>query len=259
MKISVIQMNMRANDTEYNFAHAEELLKRAGENSDAVILPETWNTGFFPKDNIRSLADKNASRTKELFSRISKEYKTAVIGGSVTEERNGKIYNTCYIFNKAGECISSYSKTHLFSYMKEDCFYEKGGGTALFELNGIKAGVIICYDLRFPELARKLAASGAEILFVPCQWPAERTELMKTLIKGRAAENQMYSVLCNSCGEFGETVYGGHSLIADPLGEIISEAGENEEILSLEIDTEKVKALRHEFKVFSDLREDLYR
>lgn len=259
MKISVIQMNMRANDTEYNFARAEELLKRAAKSSDAVILPETWNTGFFPKNNIRSLADKNASRTKELFSRISGEYKTAVIGGSVTEEKDGRIYNTCYIFNKAGECISSYSKTHLFSYMDEDSFYEKGDRTALFEINGIKAGVLICYDLRFPELARKLAVSGAEILFVPCQWPARRVELMKTLIKGRAAENQMFAVLCNSSGEYGETVYGGHSLIADPLGEIIGEAGEKEEILSLEIDTEKVKALRHEFKVFSDIREDLYR
>lgn len=251
-------MNMRAEDTQYNFARAEELLKTAGENSDAVILPETWNTGFFPKNNIHSLADKNGSLTKELFARISKEYKTAIIGGSVTEERDGKIYNTCYVFNEAGECVSSYSKAHLFSYMNEDGFYEKGDRTALFELNGIKAGVIICYDLRFPELARKLAVEGAEILFVPCQWPAQRVELMKTLIKGRAAENQMYSVLCNSCGVFGKTVYGGHSLIVSPLGEVISEAGSGEEILFLEIDTSDVKALRNEFRVFSDIRKDLY-
>ena len=251
-------MNMRAEDTEYNFVRAEELLERAARGTDAVILPEVWNTGFFPKDNIHSLADKDGKRAKALFEKISKKYKTAVIGGSVTEEKDGKIYNTAYIFNEEGECISSYSKTHLFSYMNEDGFYEKGDGISIFTIGGIKAGVIICYDLRFPELTRRLAYDGAEILFVPCQWPSERTELMKTLLKGRAAENQMFGVLCNSCGTFNETVYGGHSLAVSPLGEVIKEAGSDEEILFLEIDTAKVKALRNEFRVFSDIRKDLY-
>lgn len=258
MKLSLIQMNMISEDVQYNFSHAEALLKEAAEASDVIVLPELWNTGFFPKEKIKSLADKNGQRTKELFSRISRENGVCIVGGSVTEEKDGRIYNICYIYNEKGECVSSYSKTHLFSHMDEHLFYTAGDFVGTFELSGIKAAVIICYDIRFPELARKLALEGCELLFVVSQWPRERTELLKILAKGRAVENQMFVAVCNSCGEFEGTAYGGNSSVFDPLGSVISEASEKEEIIYCDIDIDKVRSLRYDFNVFSDRREELY-
>lgn len=259
MKISLIGMNMRAGDTEYNFTHAEELLRKAAAFSDVIVLPETWNTGFFPKENIDAFADKDGKRAKELFYRISKEHGVCIVGGSVTEEKAGKIYNTCYIYDKKGECVSSYSKAHLFSHMGEDLFYSAGDGIQIFSIGDIKAAVIICYDIRFPEFTRKAALMGAELLFVPCQWPAERIEILQILGKGRAAENQMYALVCNSAGAMNGTVFGGKSFAASPTGEIIGKASESEEILTVDIDIEKVRKLRESFNVFADRREELYK
>ncbi len=251
-------MNMAACDTEYNYSHAERLMRKAAETSDVIVLPETWNTGFFPKDNIHCYADKNAERCKEMFCRISQEYGVCIIGGSVTEEKDGRIYNTCYIYNEKGECVSSYSKTHLFSHMDEQLFYTPGDDIRVFTICGMTAAVIICYDIRFPELTRKAALDGAELLFVVSQWPEERIKLLETLAKGRAAENQMYVAVCNSAGNMNGTVYGGQSFVSEPTGEIISKASSGEEILTVSIDAAKVRKLRERFRVFSDRREDLY-
>lgn len=258
MKISLIGMNMRANDTEYNYSHAEDLLRKAAENSDVLVLPETWNTGFFPKKDIEKAADAEASRAKELFSRVSAELGVYIVGGSITEARNGRIYNTCYVCDNKGEFISSYSKSHLFSHMGEHLYYTAGDGIHLFSVGDIKAAVIICYDIRFPELARRAALMGAELLFVPCQWPRERIDILEAIGRGRAAENQMYVFVCNSSGEMNGTAFGGKSFVASPVGEVIGRTSENEEILTVDIDIGMLRSLRHGFNVFSDRREELY-
>lgn len=250
---------MREEDTEYNFSHMKKLLiEAAAASPDVIILPETWNTGFFPKENIKALSDKNAGRTKELLSFISREYKVSIIGGSVTEEKDGNIFNTCYIYNDKGENIASYSKTHLFTPMKEHDFYKAGEEVFTFTLAGVKAAVIICYDLRFPELSRKLSLEGAEILFVPSQWPKERISQLEILLRARAVENQMFTVLCNSCGEFNKTVFGGNSLVSDPYGNIVLKAGEKEEIITADIDLDIIKNIRKTIPVFDDRRPELY-
>ncbi len=251
-------MKMKAGDIGGNFAHAEALLREAAKNADILVLPETWNTGFFPKEDISLLADREAGRAKQLLSSVALQYGVCIVGGSVTEEKDGRIYNTCYIYNEKGECISSYSKTHLFSYMDEHLYYTPGDSLAEFTLSGIKASVVICYDLRFPELVRKVAVSGAELLFAVCQWPRERTDILHTLAAGRAAENQMYVAVCNSCGENRGTVFGGCSAVFDPLGNKTAQAGADEEIVYADIDIGKVCSLRKEFNVFGDRRTDIY-
>lgn len=252
-------MNMLAGDTEYNYLHARDLLIKAAEHSpDVILLPETWNTGFFPRETLSLVADFYGERTKALFSEICREYKVNIIGGSVTEKRVDGIYNTCYIYNDKGENIASYSKTHLFSPMGENEFYRAGSRLSVFEICGVKASVIICYDLRFPELARKLALSGAELLFVPSQWPQERISQLEILLRGRAVENQMFVINANSCGSFSDTVYGGNSLMVDPMGNALAGAETEEEILTLDIDETEVKRVRNNIKVFADRREELY-
>ena len=258
MKIALIQMDVRAEDTEYNFAHAETLLCEAAEKADILVLPEAWNTGFFPRENIALLADKDAVRTRQLLSSVARRFGVSVIGGSVTEERDGRIYNTSYIYNEKGECISSYSKTHLFSYMDEQLYYTPGDGIHEFMTGGIKAAVVICYDLRFPELVRRAAARGVTLLLAVCQWPLERTELMHILGRGRAVENQMYVAVCNATGEAYGTRFGGGSVLIDPLGNITALGGEGEQLIFGEIDVSSAEELRNKFKVFSDRRPELY-
>lgn len=259
MKISLIQMNMKAGDTEYNFCHAKELLIEAAQESpDVIVLPETWNTGFFPKENLSELCDCNAIRTKALLEEISKNYGVAIVGGSVVENKEGKIFNTCYVYNEQGKEIAFYSKTHLFSPMDEDKYFEKGNSLCVFSIKGVKCAVCICYDVRFPELIRKLALEDIKVLFVPMQWPDNRITQMEILTKARAVENQMFTVACNSCGSFGGTVFGGNSVICSPAGENILKTGCTEEIKTAGIDFTVSEELKNFMDVFKDRREDIY-
>lgn len=259
MKISIIQMNIKAGESEYNYSHAKELLiKAAGNSPDVLVLPEMWNTGFFPKENLYELSDKNAVKTKALLKEISKKYRVSVIGGSVAETKNGKTYNTCFIYDKNGEEIASYSKTHLFSPMKENEYFEKGDSLCVFTLNGIKCAACICYDIRFPELVRRLALQGIKILFVPMQWPDKRISQMEILMKARAVENQIFTVCCNSSGAFSHTSFGGNSLICSPFGDSILKLGENEEIGTAVVDFSASDEIKSYMDVFSDRREELY-
>jgi len=260
LKISAIQMNMEFENPDKNFQRAEELIRQAAKDDvDTIVLPETWNTGFFPIEKLNELADQNGNRTKEIFSTLSKELNKNIIAGSVVNSRDGKIYNTSYIFNRNGECIAEYDKTHLFSYMHEDDYFQKGDKVTTFELDGVKCGIIICYDIRFLELVRTLTLQGIKILFVVAQWPVPRIYHWETLNAARAIENQIFVACVNSCGKAGETIYGGHSALIDPWGEIISKASGEEEIITGEFDIAIVDKIRSTINVYNDRRNELYK
>lgn len=260
MRISAIQMDMEFESPLKNFKKSEELIRMAAkEKIDTVVLPETWNTGFFPIKNIKEMSDNNGENTIKLLSKLSKELNVNIIGGSVVNEKEKGIYNTSYIFNREGECIAEYDKTHLFSYMHEDYYFKKGNRVTTFELDGVKCGVIICYDIRFLELARTLALQGIKILFVVAQWPITRIMHWEVLNTARAIENQIFVVCVNSCGTAGETIYGGHSAIINPWGEIIAKASNKEEIITADIDLNIVEKIRSTINVYNDRRTDLYK
>ncbi len=260
MKISCVQMNMILSDPEYNFTHAENLFEKAADGKpDTVVFPETWNTGFFPHDGLQHLCDTDGRHTKELFGSLAKHRGVNIVAGSVSNIKNGKIYNTAYIFARNGDCIAEYDKTHLFTPMNEHDFYEKGSRLTSFELDGKKCGIIICYDVRFPELTRTLTVQNRlDYLFVVSQWPDKRISQLETLLKARAIENQMFVACCNSCGTANGTVYGGHSSVYSPLGETLACAGEDEETITAECDENISAQLRESINVFRDRREELY-
>ncbi|MBQ1281005.1 MAG: carbon-nitrogen family hydrolase, partial [Oscillospiraceae bacterium] len=181
-----------------------------------------------------------------------------IVAGSVSNLRNGKVYNTACVFDRAGSCIAEYDKTHLFSPMGEDKYFAKGDHLCAFSLDGIQWGLIICYDLRFPELVRSLALQGMEMLFVVSQWPDVRIGHLTALCTARAIENQCYVVNCNGCGTAGETRYGGTSSIVDPWGKTLALAGTEEEILTAECDLSILQNIRTTINVFADRRTELY-
>lgn len=260
MKVSCIQMDMTLCETDLNFKNAERLIRESiKDNPDTVVLPETWNTGYFPKENLASFCDNNGERVKATIGGLAKELKINIVAGSVANIKNGKIYNTAYVFNREGECVAEYDKTHLFTPMNEDDYFAKGEKMVTFELDGKKCGILICYDIRFPELTRTLTVnSHLDYLFLVAQWPLKRVDHLLTLSKARAIENQMFVVCTNSCDQKGETIFAGNSAIFNPWGEKIASAGERQEIISATCDESILDTIRNSINVFADRRKELY-
>lgn len=259
MKVTCLQMDVQFACVEENFLHAEKLIGAAMKDApDVVVLPETWNTGFFPRENLERFCDRDCEQVKSRIGALAKKYGVNIVAGSVSNLRNGKVYNTACVFDRSGNCVAQYDKTHLFSPMGEDQFYEKGDHLCRFQLDGYECGLIICYDLRFPELARALALRGMEILFVVSQWPSVRISHLTALCAARAIENQCFVINCNACGTAAETVYGGNSAIYHPLGQVLAQCGATESTIATQCDLSVIPGLRKAIPVLTDRRSDLY-
>lgn len=261
MKVTCIQMDMMFANPDENYKKAGILVSQAtDEGADVVLLPETWNTGFFPRENLAELSDDDGKRTKDVFGALARELGINIVAGSVANRRADGVYNTSYVFNRRGECVAEYDKSHLFSPMEEDRFFKKGGLSHIFELDGLKCAVIICYDIRFPRFTRRMAIEGLDILFMVSQWPLVRVPHLDALTRARAIENQMFVACCNSAGKAGDTVYGGNSSITDPWGEVLAHAaGHDEEFVSADCNTDILSGIRNNINVFRDRRPELYK
>ena len=260
LHLALIQMDITIGEPDRNFARLEMLLQEAVQNNpkpDVIVFPEMWNTGYALTE-IQQLADVNGERTKALLSSFAKANHVNIIGGSIAEKKEDRVLNTIYAFDREGMEVAEYSKIHLFRLMDEEKFLHSGDQLGRFELEGVPAGAMICYDIRFPELARKLALDGARILFVPAEWPHPRLHHWRTLLMARAIENQMYVVSCNRVGTSGTTSFFGHSMVIDPWGEVLVEGDEAEAILHATIDLEEVVRVRAKIPVFEDRRPNLY-
>jgi predicted amidohydrolase len=162
------------------------------------------------------------------------------------------------IFDRNGQCTAEYDKTHLFSFARENAYFEYGDKTVTFELDGVKCGIIICYDMRFPELARTLALKGIKLLFIPAEWPDTRINHWNVLCGARAIENQIFTACVNSVGKAGKIQYGGNSAVIDPWGEVIAKGGTEEETICADIDIDAVEKVRSMMNIYQDRRAELY-
>ena len=260
MKTACIQMDMLFAQPEENFAKAKRLIREAmASGPDVVVLPETWNTGFFPKERLSELAERDCARVKRELGGLAAEFGVNLVAGSVANVRGGKVYNTACVFDRAGNCVAEYDKTHLFTPMGEHAYFTPGDHLCRFRLDGHDCGLVICYDIRFPELTRTLAVQGMDMLFVVSQWPAARIGHLRALTVARAIENQAFVVCCNSCGDAGDTHYGGSSAVIDPWGETLALAGKTEQILTAECKLDVLEGIRRSINVFRDRRAELYR
>ena len=225
MKISIVQFKSTLGEVKENFSTAAKLIE-AAKNSDVILLPELWSTGYYPTP-VENFADVDGERTIEFLCAAAKKFSVNIIGGSVVVESGGKIFNRCLVANRRGEPVAAYDKTHLFSFAQEDKVFTAGDKISTVELDGVKCGLAICYDLRFPEFIRKITLAGAEIIFIPAAWSLKRLTPRQILTKARAIENQVFLVFANSSGK---------SELVNPRGEVIAESERGEEILTAEID-----------------------
>ncbi len=255
VKAAAVQFNISLGEIEPNLLHVRrELARLAGEGVQLALLPEMWATGFAYRQ-LNELAMQTDELVDELAELSLKH--GMVIVGSLPEPHENKVYNTAYVLDR-GVVTGKYRKIHLFSLMQEDRSFDGGDSWLLAQTSIGRVGVFICYDLRFPELARRLAVEGAEILVVPGEWPKPRQEHWRTLLRARAIENQLFVVAANCCGMVGKLDFFGMSMIIDPKGEILAEAGYETESIVATLDFAAMSSWREQIPCFNDRKPACY-
>jgi predicted amidohydrolase len=267
-KLAVCQNNVTSDKTA-NLAKAEHLIREAYRlhAAEMIVLPEMFNCpygyGYF-----RRFAESFPGKSTDLLSGLAKELGIYIIGGSIPEAVDDNIYNTSFTFDRKGKLLARHRKIHLFDVnikggisFKESSHISPGSEITVFDTDICRTGVAICYDMRFPELIRKMALEGAVLIIIPAAFnmttgPAHWHITART----RALDNQVYFVCASPARDVsaGYTVYG-HSLISDPWGSIISEASTGEEVICGTIELDKLYRIRKELPLLKHKKFDLYK
>jgi len=255
LTITLVQMNVALGRPEKNLTRCRELLNSSSTDTDIILLPELWSSGY-DYENFSRLAAATPTMLVEL-GRIATT-RNAYIGGSLIENDRENFYNTFYMLNHRGELIAAYRKIHLFSLMDEEKHFHAGSKPCLIEIRGLKVGLMTCYDIRFPELSRSLTLKGAKLLLICAQWPQPRTAHWNTLLKARAIENQLYVAACNRIGQGVENHYPGNSAIYNPWGTAVLKAPRHQGAFRATLNLAKIEQTRATIACFRDRRPESY-
>lgn len=257
-----VQFDVAAGDVAANVVSMQSGIEEAvAAGARLCVLPELWSTSFLSEfDDATFTAVQEADAT---LCELSKEHSLVVVGSSV-EQDGDKVYNTARVFQR-GEELASYRKIHLFSPNVEHRHHEGGFEPCIVDTELGRLGVLICYDIRFPELPRHCFYEGVEVLVVPGQWPEARSQHWRTLLRARAIENELFVIGCNRTGQeeslrTGEAVsFPGDGRVIDPTGEILVTGNGDAGAVTALIELRKVRTMRRILPVASDLRPEVYR
>jgi omega-amidase len=247
-----------------NIEHAFSMIEKAAKNkADLVALPELF---YLPYEMplIRKAGD--MSRLLPLFSYCAKKHRIFICTGSLAIKTKTGIQNSSFLISPSGRVALSYSKSHLFDVrlnnvkLRESALFVPGNKIPIAKTTLCSIGILICYDLRFPEMARHIALSGGELLLVPSVFSAATGKAHWHLLnRARAVENQMFvAAVSQARGADSEFIPYGHSLAVSPWGDIIAEAGERESILFADLDPAILRETRKKMPIFKHRRSDLY-
>ena len=254
-------------DKEANIAKADRYIREAAANGAQVIaLPEMWNCPY-SNEYFRKFAEPADGRCVQFMSEIAKELGVYLIGGTIAELEDGKVYNTCFCFGREGELLGRHRKVHLFDvdvgvfrFMESDTL-TAGDEVTVIDTEFCRIGVAICYDVRFPDLSMKMALQGAKLIVLPAAFntttgPAHWDKLMQV----RAMDSQVYFAACAPAQvEDGIFKAYGNSCIADPWSEFIAHADEKECVLYGDIDLDYVDKIRGQLPLLKHRRPEIYR
>lgn len=248
--VGCYQMDVRSGDVDSNLEKVAGILPQVkGDGCQLLVLPEMWSGGFaYPV--LREMAERTPAILEKL-KEWAEEYRMVLVG-SLPEADGDKILNTNYVIDTNRGIAGKYRKIHLFSLTREQDYFERGQTPVVCNTGLGRLGIEICYDLRFPELSRKLALDGAEILIFSALWPVPRIDHWSLLLRSRAIENQLFVMGCNGCGMEGNTRYGGASAIISPFGKPLAEAGDREEVILATLDFAEMRDFRRHIPCFSD-------
>jgi predicted amidohydrolase len=255
LTIGAIQMDIILGKKDENIQKAKSLIGDA-KGCDIIYLPELFTTGY-ALDDIKDLAEQVPGPTTDSLALMAREA-GALIGATLAELDGGRIYNTHVIIDTKGNLVARYRKAHLFGPLHETDHFSPGSELVTADIKIAILGLMTCYDIRFPEQARKLTLDGAHILTCPSEFPKPRLSHWRNLLLARAIENQVFVVAVNRVGSDTQADYFGHSMIIDPWGEVLAEAGEEEEVITAEVDIKTIEEVRGRIPVLKDRRLDLY-
>lgn len=260
LTISAVQMCSKVGDKYSNFDKVYSLISRDTEkNVDVIILPEVWTVGWSCSYFRQSAENLENSETIAFLSEIAKNYNAYILGGSFIEKVDDETYfNTCPILDREGKLIAKYSKNHLYSsYGADENKYVKAGDNpVMIDIDGIKTGITICYDIRFPEIFRSYRRAGAEFLVNMAAWGLKKPLAWETLTRARAIENQAFTVALTQSGRINEDEWNiGHSRIFDYIGETIAEIkNQKEGVMNVSIDFSAMRKYRDECRIMNDIK-----
>ncbi|MFJ8311779.1 MULTISPECIES: carbon-nitrogen family hydrolase [unclassified Streptomyces] len=254
MRASLIQIDVNPQETVNSRRRRVGSLVREQRGSDLVVLPELWTVGAFAYELFADEAEKLDGPTVQEMSGAARDAGIWLHAGSVPERGgDGALYNTSLVFSPDGALAHTYRKIHRFGFDKGEAVL-MGAGEHLVtaSLPDLTLGLATCYDLRFPELFRGLVDAGAEAFVIPAGWPERRRAHWTLLARARAVENQAYVLACGTAGTHAGVEQAGHSIVVDPWGEVLAEAGPGEEILTVDLDPAKVTTTREVFPALKD-------
>lgn len=255
LRAASIQFNIHLGDVDYNLQTALAGLQQvAAQGAKLAVLPEMWSSGYDYRQ-LGALAQETP-RILEALGAASAELGLTVVG-SLAEPDGDKVCNTAWVIDQ-GQVVGKYRKLHLFSTMGEDRFLHAGEHYLVVDTSVGRLGIAICYDLRFPELFRRMALDGAEVICLPAEWPKPRQEHWRTLLRARAIENQLFVVAANCCGIQGKLDFFGMSLLLSARGEVLAEAGEDDACLVGTFDFAEMEEYRQQIPCFRDRRPEIY-
>jgi len=258
LRISLAQFSFKIGEVEQNIATAIDAINKAvSGGSDIILLPELWASGYDLKNwqKYASPIDQGVfSIIKELAQRNH-----IAIGGSLLELCEEMAFNTFVLVGNNGEIWGVYRKIHRFRLLEEEKWLGAGDRLVMAKTNWGDIGLATCYDLRFPEMFRPYASSGARLVLVVAEWPERRVAHWTKLLQARAIENQMFVAGVNKVGESMGVELGGRSAIINPWGVPIVEGGKTEILLSAEINLADSDQARHTIPVMRDRRPEAYK
>ena len=268
MRIALCQMRVEENKAN-NLQKAREMLRRSAEaQAELAILPEMFNCPY-DRAYFTAYAEPETGETLSMLSAAAKVEGIWIVGGTIPQfSADRRIYNTCSVLNSQGQVVADYQKIHLFDVdlgdearFTESATFAPGHKVVVFTCGRVRIGLGICYDLRFPELSRLLSLRGADLIIFPSAFTRVTGEAhWELLLRARAVDNQVFIAGVSSAPnpEVSFQAYG-HSMVVDPWGKVEASLGDEEEILIVDIDLEKVARIRRELPLLAHRRTDLYR
>ncbi|MBD3159025.1 MAG: hypothetical protein GF309_09575 [Candidatus Lokiarchaeota archaeon] len=258
-RISLFQMPCMDGNRKHNLGYVKEMLAtyEPSEVLDIIMLPELFAIGFDYDQYFRQGAGV-PGETSEFIVRTARKHSAYVIGtGIENAEVEGKYFNTLVMSSPEGEIVGTYRKIHPFQAEKD--VFEGGKQMVMLDIQGLKVGAQICYDVRFPEISRTLALEGAQLLIIPASFPDPRSEHWDNLVRARAIENQVYVAAVNRVGPaFDDKTYFGHSQIIDPWGVRLNHPNSEPGIVTKVCETSAISAVRKQITCYADRVEEAY-
>ncbi len=267
MRVALVQMNSGDEKAE-NLERAEQLIGQAATwGPDLVVLPELW-TYLGPAKRHPEVAEPIPGETSEFLARLAGRYRVWLVGGSYLEAVDGseRFHNTCPVLSPDGDLVACYRKLHLYDVEVEGKVYEEsatiapGGEAVVASLAGVPVGLTVCYDVRFPELYRRLAVQGAWLVTVPAAFTMETgKDHWEVLLRARAIENQLYVLAAAQCGSHppARACYG-NSMVVDPWGLVLARGGYREGVVVADVDLGHAERIRKSLPALANRRGDLF-